>query len=182
MFQLHQDGCLQQVRAATAPVSAAPPPAPGASRDTDRLRRAAGAPRTVVVLGGTAAFRRELCEDLRKAGCEAVEALNDQTVLDLVRNQAVHAILLDASADLQPAWGALLHLNAMTNVPVIVMSPNRAREDIIQTIKHGARDYIVKPFARSYLLDRLLRIWEPDAPRQTETMIMRRATGEEKRN
>lgn len=73
-------------------------------------------------------------------------------------------ILLDIRMPVQDGFQVLREISAMkdrADIPVIMLTGVESRDSVMQGIELGIRDYILKPFVLSDLLERVQRVLEP---------------------
>ncbi|MCC6142753.1 MAG: sigma-54-dependent Fis family transcriptional regulator [Candidatus Hydrogenedentes bacterium] len=67
--------------------------------------------------------------------------------LEILQEQQVHLVLLDLMLSGGSGFEVLRHFNERGRLlPVVVITANASVESAVQAMKHGARDYVVKPF------------------------------------
>lgn len=112
----------------------------------------------VLVADASGLMRRKVLVILGQLGCTLVEAEDLEQALLLARKHHPDLILLDdglpgieslSAARLRLA-GAVAH-----EVPVVVMSANSQRDDVIRAMQAGVQDYVVKPFSGEHLTERV---------------------------
>lgn len=111
--------------------------------------------KTVLVVEDNAPIRKIICHHLTNAGYSAVEAGDGIEALNLLVSTSVSLILCDVMMPNLDGAGFVQKLRAETphtSVPVIICSAKGHQEDVIQLIRLGANDYIVKPFTKDTLL------------------------------
>ena len=94
-----------------------------------------------------------LTETLRKGGYEAESACSGQTALAMLEESPFAALLLDV---IMPGMGGLEVLAQVAkrypNVVVVMTTAVRSPDTVVQAMKLGAVDYIIKPFERDKVL------------------------------
>lgn len=82
--------------------------------------------------------------------------------LNLIKNQKIDLILLDIDMPLMSGFEFMEEIKTMpekTDVPVICITGLDATPDFIsEVIKHGAKDFITKPFDPNILLTKIARV------------------------
>lgn len=138
------------VFAAVPPVPS--PVAPGDARRTESGKR-------VVLIGDAQAQSRKIVRFLlEREGFAVLEAATGQDVLDLLEKIQVSAVLLEM---VLPGWDGpdlCAKIKARTSsrdVPVLFLSATSRREDVLRAMQAGAKDYIVKPFQKDVLIEKI---------------------------
>ena len=85
-------------------------------------------------------------------------ANNGADMLDLVRKQDIHLVLLDIMMPVMDGMTALRMLREEHNIPVIFLTAKSQDTDKVFGLDLGADDYIVKPFDILVLLARVENI------------------------
>ena len=104
-------------------------------------------------------LRRILCLYLQSAGYETREARNGQEALDESRSADV--VLLDVMMPLQDGFSLCEQIQkSPEGLPrrVILCTARNQMEDGITALKIGADEYIVKPFTRDAVLEKVLSV------------------------
>lgn len=86
-------------------------------------------------------------------GTEGLEALQSQSVVD--------GVLLDLN---MPVMGGMTMLeklgNSSSSPPVIVMSANAHRSELVEAISKGAVDFLIKPIVQDELAGKCWRLFQ----------------------
>ena len=102
-----------------------------------------------------------LGERLNALGSDVLTAGNGKEGLELLHSQSVDGVLLDLH---MPVMGGLTMLEKLGNpppsLPVIVMSANAHRPELLEAILKGAMDFIIKPIAQDKLASKCLRLFQ----------------------
>lgn len=112
----------------------------------------------VIVIDDDAAVRRSLCTMLERAGYEVRVYDSATAFLHKPVFSSPSVILLDmrmpdiTGVELQPQLKTLAK-----DVPVIFVSGDSRSEEIIQAMKNGAVDFLLKPFTAQALMEALER-------------------------
>ena len=75
-----------------------------------------------------------------------------QAGITLARHKPQDVILLNLGLPDINGFEVLNQIRAFSQVPVIILTANRDKENVIRALKSGADDYIVKPFKQSQLM------------------------------
>lgn len=91
---------------------------------------------------------------LRQAGLQPITITNEGKFLSLCAEEAPDLIVIDASKemDLLPL---LSKVRSESGVPIMVISPEREEEYILQALDRGVDDYLVKPHTPRMLAARV---------------------------
>ena len=94
------------------------------------------------------------------AGYQFESAFSGQEGLDKVKSYAPDVVLLDIMMPVMDGYEVLSRMksdDATRNVPVIMLSAKRQREDVMKAVGLGAKDYLVKPVDFKRLLEKVER-------------------------
>jgi two-component system chemotaxis response regulator CheY len=98
---------------------------------------------------------------LLKIPCQFVEAGNGKEALQQLETQEVHLVLLDWN---MPELSGLDFLKKVRlqekykNLPIIMVTSEAARYNVIEALKNGATDYIIKPVNERNFTEKLSKI------------------------
>jgi len=97
---------------------------------------------------------------LTAAGYEVVRASNGEEVIEMVREKAPAAIIMDLTMPRMDGFQVLSQFRVLglPLAPVILLTGRQTAEDVRKAVSLGAKDYIAKPVERAHLLSRLERI------------------------
>jgi len=110
----------------------------------------------VVVVEDEAAIRLGVCDALRIAGYEAIEAADGELGLVAARRPGVDLVLLDLMLPKMDGMSVLKALRKTHPVlPVIVVTAKGGEDDRVDGLQEGADDYVVKPFSARELTARV---------------------------
>lgn len=115
----------------------------------------------IVIADDDELLRTILEHRLRRAGYEVAAAENGKTALEAIRSRAPSAIILDAMMPVVDGFEVLRRIKSdpsLAPIPVIMLSALRRENDIVDALKIGAADYLVKPFIPDELTIRLARL------------------------
>jgi DNA-binding NtrC family response regulator len=115
----------------------------------------------VLIVDDNEVFRRPLQRTLEAAGCEVVAAPSGEDALHLLAGSTVDLVLTDRHL---PGMNGV-HLTARIKdmhpaMAIIVMTAHGTIESAAEARRHGADDYLVKPFAMPDLLRAIHRALE----------------------
>jgi len=110
-------------------------------------------------------FTCELVGQMLKGTCEVIEASSGANGLEILSEQPVDMILLDW---MMPKMDGLTVLKSLKsdasteNIPVIFISGKADPDSIELCMLAGAADFIIKPFKRADLIEKILKNYNPD--------------------
>jgi two-component system chemotaxis response regulator CheY len=96
-----------------------------------------------------------------KIPCQFIEAGNGREALQLLQNQPVHLVLLDWNMPELSGLDFLKRVRAMEEykeLPIIMVTSESAKYNVIEALKNGATDYIIKPVNEKTFIDKLSKI------------------------
>ncbi|MCE5255574.1 MAG: response regulator transcription factor [Spirochaetaceae bacterium] len=109
----------------------------------------------ILVIDDEASIRRLLEISLSSIGWEVFQASSGFEGLEAVRGYKPDVVLLDLNLPDMKGSEMLYRLRSWSSVPVIVVSVRDSESDIVQLLKAGADDYVVKPFYTNELIARI---------------------------
>ncbi|MCX6780477.1 MAG: response regulator [Candidatus Magasanikbacteria bacterium] len=104
-------------------------------------------PKKILIIENELAVRKILADKLTREKFEVIQAGNGQDGLEMALSEHPHLILLDI---FMPKMNGLEVLNALhkdkwgKHVPVIVLSNINDDNKMLESIKHGNYDYLIK--------------------------------------
>ncbi|MDR1933736.1 MAG: response regulator [Spirochaetales bacterium] len=93
--------------------------------------------------------------------CEFLEAGNGRDALQILQTKKIHLILLDWN---MPELSGLDFLKKVRtaedykNLPIIMVTSEAAKYNVIEALKSGATDYIIKPVNEKIFKEKLAKI------------------------
>jgi len=93
--------------------------------------------------------------------CEIFEAEDGQKGLESVKNEKPDLIVLDITMPVMSGPEMLAKLKSdpdLKDVPVIMLTAESGKENVLEIVKMGVTDYMVKPFKGQQLIDRVTKI------------------------
>lgn len=110
----------------------------------------------ILVIEDDPAIRKGVLQSLRFNGYETLEAADDRVGLQLALAETWDLMLLDLNL---PGGDGLEILRQVrersATIPVIILTARGDEGDRVKGLKHGADDYVVKPFSVMELLARI---------------------------
>jgi two-component system chemotaxis response regulator CheY len=98
---------------------------------------------------------------LIKIPCQYVEAANGQEALQQLTSQKIDLVLLDWNMPQLSGIDFLKTIRAQEkykDLPVIMVTSEAARYNVIEALKSGATDYIIKPINEKNFREKLSKI------------------------
>jgi DNA-binding NtrC family response regulator len=118
---------------------------------------------TVLIIDGDPASRAALVGALDGLGYASCTAATKDAALAMIDRRPPAAILLDACLAGSPRPETLLELRARApDVPVIMITASACSTIAIEAMRHGASDYLLKPFQVPALFDTLAKAVRPN--------------------
>ena len=96
-----------------------------------------------------------------KIPCQFLEAGNGKEALKVLAAQTIHLVLLDWNMPELSGLDFLKQVRAMDqykNLPIIMVTSESAKYNVIEALKNGATDYIVKPVNEKIFIEKLSKI------------------------
>jgi DNA-binding response OmpR family regulator len=116
---------------------------------------------TVLIADDDAVSMYLLRHCLTSAGFRVCCARDGREALALMKDESPALVILDVMMPVMDGLEVLRHAKAsetLAAIPVIVVTSREQDSDILEAIKLGAADYLVKPFMPTELLARVARI------------------------
>jgi two-component system chemotaxis response regulator CheY len=96
-----------------------------------------------------------------KIPCEFIEAGNGKEALLQLQNHKVHLVLLDWNMPELSGIDFLKRIRALPiykNLPIIMVTSEAARYNVIEALKTGATDYIIKPVNERIFMEKISKL------------------------
>jgi two-component system chemotaxis response regulator CheY len=96
-----------------------------------------------------------------KIPCQFLEAENGKVALQMLQTQQINLILLDWNMPELSGIDFLKQVRAMDQykaLPIIMVTSESAKYNVIEALKNGATDYIVKPVNEKIFTEKLSKI------------------------
>jgi two-component system, cell cycle response regulator len=93
--------------------------------------------------------------------CQVIEASNGEEGLATAAREKPDLIILDVTMPVMDGVTMLTKLKEDDNlkaIPVIMLTAESGRENVLQIARLGVRDYLVKPFKEDQLIEKAGRI------------------------
>lgn len=128
-------------------------------------------PLKVLTVDDSRTIRIIVKKAFRPYDVEVVEAENGRDGLELAKKEKPDLIVLDITMPVMTGiemLGKLKEESELKNIPVIMLTAESGKENVMQIIQMGVSNYIVKPFKGEQLIERAKTIVTLE-PKQEET-------------
>lgn len=108
-------------------------------------------------------MRRIIVSVLKKAGVNDIsEVTNGQEALDVLKqDKDIGLVLLDWNMPVMTGIETLKHIRTTNKqLPVVMVTTESEKERVVEAIKAGANDYMLKPFNPDEVLEKLRKYLE----------------------
>jgi len=116
----------------------------------------------ILVVDDSATMRRIVENNLKTSGFEdIVQATNG--VEALANMAGIELVLTDWNMPVMDGLSLVKEIRSnptFANVPIVMITTEGAKEEVIQALKEGVNDYIVKPFTKQVLLEKIEKVLE----------------------
>jgi two-component system, chemotaxis family, chemotaxis protein CheY len=114
----------------------------------------------ILLVDDSNTMRRIIANSLKPLEAEILEAEHGEKALAILREHAatVDLMLLDINMPVmngRETLEAIKSDDALKHVPVIIVSTEAQKADVVQAISAGAANYVVKPFQPETLIERV---------------------------
>lgn len=130
--------------------------------------------RRVVVVEDEEPIRQGIADALTMGGYEAVQAADGEAGLQEARRAGVDLVLLDILMPKMDGFAVLRELQiSHPTLPVIMLTARGSEDDRVRGLRHGADDYVVKPFSARELLARVEAVLRRSAERPAPVLYVK---------
>ncbi|HXG47480.1 MAG TPA: response regulator [Methylomirabilota bacterium] len=108
--------------------------------------------------------------------CEVLEAQNGVEGLAVAAKEKPDIIILDITMPIMDGYETLTKLKSdpeLKSIPVIMLTAEAGRENVMRIAKLGVRDYLIKPFKEELVVERVSRIIDLKPKGQVQTKAKR---------
>ncbi len=115
----------------------------------------------VLAVDDSKTIRKIVSKAFSAYDCEIMEAENGIEGLSMVSNVKPDLIILDITMPVMNGVEMLGKLKGqpdMKDIPVIMLTAESGKDNVMQIVKMGVRDYMVKPFKGEQLIERVMKI------------------------
>ena len=117
--------------------------------------------KTILVVDDDKDILLFLKDRLNALGYDVLMAGNGKEGLEALQRQSVDGVLLDLNMPVMDGMTMLDKLgNSFASLPVIVMSANGHRAELLKGLVKGAMDFLIKPIAQDELASKCWRLFQ----------------------
>ncbi len=117
-----------------------------------------------LVVDDFSTMRRIVRGLLKEMGCNNVEEAEDgQVALNMLRNGRFDFVVSDINMPVMNGFDLLKAVKAdetLKHIPVLMVTAEARKEDIVLAAQSGAAGYIVKPFTKATLEEKVTKIMQ----------------------
>ncbi|HEX7438492.1 MAG TPA: response regulator [Caldimonas sp.] len=118
----------------------------------------------ILIVDDFSTMRRVMRALLKEIGFERTEAAADgAAALDMLRKSAFDLVITDILMPNMNGFELLTAIKAdesLRHLPVLMITAEARKDDIVRCMQSGAAGYVVKPFTRATLEERVRKILE----------------------
>ncbi|MCG4580942.1 response regulator transcription factor [Clostridium cochlearium] len=114
----------------------------------------------IVIIEDDEVIREELQNFLKKYGYEASAPVEFNNIVQYVKNENAHLILLDINLPEFDGYYICREIRKTSDVPIIIVTSRDSEVDELMSMNLGADDFITKPYNTDILLARITNIFK----------------------
>jgi two-component system cell cycle response regulator len=118
-------------------------------------------PTKILTVDDSMTIRLIIRQSLKQYDCQVLEASNGVEGLSAASREKPDLIVLDLTMPVMDGYEMLTRLKLdpdLKNIPIIMLTSEASRENVLRIAKVGVRDYLVKPFRKDEIIERINRI------------------------
>lgn len=115
----------------------------------------------ILTVDDSKTIRMIISKAFKPFDCEVSEASNGVEGLAMASKEKPDLIILDLTMPIMDGYETLTKLKAdpeLKNIPVVMLTAEAGRENVLRIARLGVRDYLVKPFKEDLVIERVGRI------------------------
>lgn len=115
----------------------------------------------VLAVDDSKTIRKIVSKAFSTYDCEVIEAENGIEGLSIASREKPDLIVLDITMPVMNGvemLGKLKGQPELKDIPVIMLTAESGKDNVMQIVKMGVRDYMVKPFKGEQLIERVMKI------------------------
>ncbi len=110
----------------------------------------------ILVADDEALIRRLVCDFLKNAGYETVEAVNGREAIEKFFSVgSIDLVICDIMMPEADGWEVTRKIRESSSVPILVLTARSQEFDELMSFESGADDYVTKPFSPGVLVKRV---------------------------
>ena len=126
----------------------------------------------ILIVEDDEALRDVLCETAEMAGYTTFAAPHGNAALDIFATKEVDLVISDIQMEPLDGNALLREIRKRDrDVPVVLMTAYGSIQSAVDAMRHGATDYLVKPFEAAVLLGHIDQWMRPSEEQSTHRMI-----------
>jgi two-component system cell cycle response regulator len=118
-------------------------------------------PAKILTVDDSKTIRLIIARAFRRFDCLVLEAANGAEALVVAAAEKPDLIILDLNMPVMDGYEALVRLKEdpdLKGIPVVMLTAESGRDNVLRVARQGVRDYLIKPFREDFLVDRIGRI------------------------
>ena len=124
----------------------------------------------ILVADDEARIRRLVCDFLKNAGFETVEAVDGKDAIEKFFSVgSIDLVICDIMMPEADGWEVSKKIRESSSVPILVLTARSQEFDELMSFESGADDYVTKPFSPSVLVKRVEALLKRSHSRQSNT-------------
>src|SRR4026209_1570194 len=115
-------------------------------------------PKKILTVDDSKTIRMIIARAFKPYDCQILEAANGEEGLAMASKEAPDVILLDLTMPVMDGYEMLTKLKAvpeLKNIPVVMLTTEAGKENVLRIARMGVRDYLIKPFKEEVILERV---------------------------
>jgi two-component system cell cycle response regulator len=119
--------------------------------------------RKILTVDDSKTIRLIVAKAFKTFDCEILEGSNGVEGLAVATREKPDVIILDFTMPIMDGYEMLSKLKAdpdLKSIPVIMLTAEAGREQVLKIAKLGVRDYLIKPFKEDMIIERVSRVIE----------------------
>ncbi len=115
----------------------------------------------ILTVDDSKTIRLIITKAFKSFDCEVLEAANGVEGLAMAAKEKPDIIILDLTMPIMDGYETLTKLKSdpdLKAIPVVMLTAESGRENVLRIAKQGVRDYLVKPFKEEMIIERVGRI------------------------
>lgn len=110
----------------------------------------------ILVADDEARIRRLVCDFLKNAGYETVEAVDGKDAIEkFFSAENIDLVICDIMMPEYDGWEVSKRIREVSSVPILVLTARSQEFDELMSFESGADDYVTKPFSPTVLVKRV---------------------------